>query len=206
MAKHNLLYCLIVFFTTCSVAQEQSVCESIHLEFLNEQHEQFADEEESPLTSDGRKDFKTINYYPYDASYCVEAQWVLTPGQEPFEMPTSTDRLPVYVKYGEVHFKIEEQALVLSVYQSLALIEEEGYEDYLFIPYNDLSNGVTSYGGGRYMDMRIPDSETIQLDLNSSYHPYCAYNHLYSCPIPPEENMLDVSIEAGVMMGINGRE
>lgn len=78
-------------------------------------------------------------------------------------------------------------------------------ESPLFLPFNDLTNGVTTYGGGRYMDVEAPAEDgSVTLDLNLTYHPYCAYNYKYSCPIPPQENMLDVAIEAGVMMGING--
>jgi uncharacterized protein (DUF1684 family) len=37
------------------------------------------------------------------------------------------------------------------------------------------------------------------LDFNLAYNPYCAYNELYSCPIPPAENRLSVAIKAGEM-------
>ncbi|MDQ3048969.1 MAG: DUF1684 domain-containing protein, partial [Bacteroidota bacterium] len=55
-----------------------------------------------------------------------------------------------------------------------------------------------SYGGGRYMDLRIPKGKTITLDFNQAYNPYCAYSTGYSCPIPPKENFLDLKVEAGV--------
>jgi uncharacterized protein (DUF1684 family) len=175
------------------------------MEYVEAQNKEFADPEESPLLEKAQKGFKYVNYYPYNPKYCVAARLVQTPGEAPFEMPTSTERLPVYVKYGELHFTIDGKDLKLAVYQSLSLMETEGYEDYLFVPFNDLTNGDTSYGGGRYFDFRIPEDGTYQLNLNNTYHPLCAYNHRYSCPIPPEENMLDVAIEAGVKLGINGR-
>ena len=74
-----------------------------------------------------------------------------------------------------------------------------GYEDYLFLPCRDETNGTDTYGGGKYLDLRIPKGKEIVIDFNQSYQPYCAYNaYDYSCPIVPEENLLPVKIEAGV--------
>lgn len=113
-------------------------------------------------------------------------------------MKTSTDRLPVYIKYGEAHFKLNKKDCVLNIYQNADLVKKEEYKDYLFLPYTDLTSGEESYGGGRYIDLKIPKDETIIIDFNKSYNPYCAYNHKYSCPIPPMENRLDVEVRAGV--------
>ena len=74
----------------------------------------------------------------------------------------------------------------------------EAYEDYLFLPYTDLTSGDGSYGGGKYLDLKTPEGNTIIIDFNKAYNPYCAYSHRYSCPVPPEENDLLVRIEAGV--------
>lgn len=52
----------------------------------------------------------------------------------------------------------------------------------------------------KYMDLKIPEGDTIILDFNTSYQPYCAYNaYDYNCPIVPDENRLPVEIRAGVM-------
>ena len=121
-----------------------------------------------------------------------------TPDEKPFLMPTTTERLPEYVKYGEAHFKINGKQLKLNLYKSTKPYSEPGYEDYLFLPFTDLTSGDGSYGGGRFLDARIPEGNTILLDFNKAYNPYCAYNSMYSCPIPPKENDLDIRIEAGV--------
>jgi uncharacterized protein (DUF1684 family) len=68
----------------------------------------------------------------------------------------------------------------------------------LFLPFSDLTCGKESYIGGRYIDLKIPTSDTILIDFNTAYNPYCAYNHKYSCPIVPLENDLPVAINAGV--------
>jgi uncharacterized protein (DUF1684 family) len=72
------------------------------------------------------------------------------------------------------------------------------YKNHIFVPFTDLTTGSESYGGGRYVDLELPFSDKVIIDFNRAYNPYCAYNHKYSCAIPPEENHLNVAIKAGV--------
>jgi uncharacterized protein (DUF1684 family) len=63
----------------------------------------------------------------------------------------------------------------------------------------DRTSGKETYGGGRYLDAE-PSSvkeQQITLDFNTAYHPYCAYNEGFTCPIPPAENLIPVAIMAG---------
>ena len=71
------------------------------------------------------------------------------------------------------------------------------YAGFLFLPFKDLTNGKETYGGGRFMDILIPDTDKIILDFNKAYNPYCAFSHRYSCPLPPFENWLKTEIPAG---------
>jgi len=113
-------------------------------------------------------------------------------------MKTSTERTPIYVKYGEVQFTIEGQPLKLNVYRHIELSKKKEFKEYLFLPFSDLSSGNESYIGGKYIDLKIPKGNTIAIDFNTSYNPYCAYNHKYSCPKVPLENDLNIEILAGV--------
>jgi hypothetical protein len=72
------------------------------------------------------------------------------------------------------------------------------YSKSLFVPFTDMTNGESTYGGGRYLDMEIPEGQTLVLNFNKAYNPLCHYNKKYSCPIPPRENDLDFKVEAGV--------
>jgi len=109
-------------------------------------------------------------------------------------MPTSTDRLPIYKQYGIAIFTIDGVEYTLSVFQNLK------HKTSLFLPFYDLTSGETTYGGGRYLDLPIQRGKKIKIDFNKAYHPYCAYNDGYSCPIPPSENRLDVEILAGIKL------
>ena len=77
-------------------------------------------------------------------------------------------------------------------------MQEEGYEDYLFLPFTDKTNGEETYAGGRYIDLSIPEGDSITIDFNKAYNPYCAYNKKFSCPLVPSVNALDTKVLAGV--------
>lgn len=161
-------------------------------------NEDYKNAETTILEPQEFKNFIGLEFYPIDEKFIVEAYFVHTPDEKPFLMPTTTDRLPEYVKYGEAHFSLDGQDFVLTLFKSTQPYDEPGYEDYLFLPFTDLTSGDGSYGGGRYLDQRIPEGNTLIIDFNKAYNPYCAYNPRYSCPIPPKENDLLIRIEAGV--------
>ena len=196
----QLLFALsiIASFSNCT-AQETSYEDEIKL-VQYELNREYADASTSPLTEEDLKTFKTLDFFKIDKNYRAEAAFELTPDTPIFEMQTTTDRLPLYRKYGIARFTLNGVKLELSIYQNQKLMTDIEYEDYLFIPFNDTTNGTLSYGGGRYIDLGIPseESNTIVIDFNKAYNPYCAYNHKYSCPIPPSENNLSITIPAGV--------
>lgn len=167
-------------------------------DFQKELNANFADKKKSPLLPKDRRKFNGLDFFPINESFRVEAKFIRTENEAPFKMKTTTDRLPIYQKYAEVHFKLNGKLFVLSVFQNQKLLNKEEYKDYLFLAYTDLTNGNKSYGGGRFMDLKIPEGETIIIDFNKSYNPLCTYNHSYSCPIPPQENNLAIEILAGV--------
>ena len=168
---------------------------------------EYADPETSPLDSADLARFSALNMYPINMDFYVSALFKKTQGKK-FKMKTSTDRLPLYKKYGELSFYIYGQPYTLSVYQNIELAKQPAYQYYFFLPFTDLTNGETTYGGGRYIDLYLyPDSlkstgNYVVVDFNKAYNPYCAYTHKYSCPIPPAENFLNIKIEVGVKEGL----
>ena len=96
-------------------------------------------------------------------------------------------------------FELNNEKYILPIYKNIALQTNPVYKDHLFLPFNDFTNGSETYGGGRYIDLTLQDikDDKVVLDFNRAYNPYCAYNHTYRCPIPPQDNNLDVSILAG---------
>lgn len=167
-------------------------------EFQETINKEYGNREESPLTEEDFKVFKGLDFYPINEKFIVEVKFTRTPNEKVFKMKTTGTRLPEYVKYGELVFNIDGKTFKLNLYQNIDLTKKEGYADYLFLPFSDLTCGKESYIGGRYIDMRIPKGDTLIIDFNKAYNPYCAYNHKYSCPIVPLENDLDIEILAGV--------
>lgn len=168
------------------------------LTFQSELNKEFADSATSPLLPDDLKTFTHLDFFSINAEFRIEAKFIRTPNEKPFKMITSGTRRPEYVKYGEARFIYKGKYGKLSIYQNIQLSQKEGYEDYLFIPFRDLTSGKESYGAGRYLDLKIPQGDVIVIDFNKAYNPLCAYNHKYSCPIPPEENHLQIAVYAGV--------
>ncbi len=168
------------------------------LTFQDELNKKFASEKTSPLMAKDFEKFVALDFFDIDTSYSIIATFVRTPYETPFIMKTTTSREPIYVKYGEAHFVLEEKEWVLNIYQNQVLKIQSEYENYLFLPFTDLTNGETSYDGGRFIDLEIPEGNTIIIDFNTSYNPYCAYSDRYSCPIPPEENHIAIKIPVGV--------
>ena len=188
---------LLLLISTFSCAQEKRPILG-ETEFQREMNADYKDATKSPLKDSDRKHFRGLDFFKFDSTFVVKANFKRTPNEKTFKMKTTTNRRPDYVKYGELTFDLKGKSMSLNIYQNLGLIEKEGYEDYLFLPFLDETNGLESYGGGRYIDARIPESNTIIIDFNKAYNPYCAYNDKYSCPIVPRKNYLKTRIEAGV--------
>ncbi|GAA4159296.1 DUF1684 domain-containing protein [Chryseobacterium ginsenosidimutans] len=168
--------------------------------FQKELNEEYLNPKETPLRGDNFTNFKAHPFFPINSKYRVTAKVVKTENAEPFELPTSSGKTKSYKEYGKATFELDGNSYTLTLYQSLALIKQKKYKDYLFLPFRDATNEKETYGGGKYMDLTIPKGNTIVLDFNKSYQPYCAYNaYDYNCPIVPEENKLPVEIRAGVM-------
>lgn len=154
----------------------------------------------SPLPAGKRKGFKGIQFFPINMQYVVTAHFSRTPNEKPFGIPGSGGAAQEYVKYGRVEFTLLGKEYSLVVYQSPSLAKTEQYKDYLAIFFKDKTSGKETYGGGRYIDLAIPKGDTITINFNKAYHPYCACAEGYNCPIPPAENFLPVRMEAGVRL------
>lgn len=192
--KNRFLLFVFVFASVLSVSAQENDYDTEMADFRAEKLEEW---EALQLSEADREDYGKLTYFPLTDKFKVEARFVRTEGESSFKMPTSGKRRPEYVKYGELHFSLDGKMLQLTVYQNIALVKKPGFEKYLFVPFTDHSSGNLTYGGGRYIDVRIPDGETMLLDFNKCYQPYCSYGPYWSCPIPPKENALDVEILAG---------
>ena len=194
-----LMLFFISFFLEAQNKKKSRAIKDIH-HFQANLNKEFKDSTKSPVNAEERKVHVSHNYFDINLNYRIEAKFVRTPNEKPFQMITHSSSHPTYVKYGEAQFTLNGQELKLNIYQPVDLAKFEGYQDYLIIPFTDLTNGNETFSGGRYIDVRIPSGDVILIDFNKAYNPYCAYSKRFSCPVPPPENNLNVKIEAGVKM------
>ena len=168
-----------------------------YLSYWENLDQEFRNPDTSPLQQKDLEDFDSIPRFQYDPDFRLTATFKPVKRSKPFRMKTTGKSNPNYVKVGVLDFIIENDTLELSVYRNLDLERTQPGEEFVFIPFTDGTNGVSTYGGGRYLDFEFSEDEEYFIDFNQAYNPYCAYNYKYSCPIPPAENNLDIEISAG---------
>ena len=162
-----------------------------------EKDKEMISDPKSPIPEEEKASFKKLNYYKPGVTFCKLATFERYDQATLFFMKTTTERLPEYSIYGSVTFRHKGKNYKLNVYQNIELVKKPGFEKHLFIPFNDETNGNETYGGGRFLDVYENGEDVLLIDFNKAYNPYCAYNHKYSCPIPPEANNLKIKIKAG---------
>ena len=184
---------VLLIFTSCQSQKQPIKSKS---EFQNQQNSFFKDASKSPLKPKDLKVFEGLEFFPIDSLFVVKANLKRTPNTPFFDMKTTTTRVTKERVFGVLTFSINNESYNLNVYQSAS--DSDAESDYLFLPFLDTTNGTETYGGGRYIDLTIPEGNQMIIDFNKSYNPYCAYNEKYSCPIVPRENYISLKIKAGV--------
>ena len=157
-------------------------------DFREEKDAFFQRHPQSPLTSDQKRGFTGLNYFPENDALRLEVTVDPLNDQQPMQMQTSTGGVQSYIRYGRFRFQVEGQEAELTIYQN-----ENGF----FLPFVDSLAGKETYPAGRYLEPEpLPDNHFF-VDFNLAYNPYCAYNEMWSCPITPPENRLKIPIHAG---------
>jgi uncharacterized protein (DUF1684 family) len=154
----------------------------------------FAEHRQSPVPPEERDDFDGLDYFDPDPDYRVAATVTVHDGPEPVTMDTTAGTEVRYLRELTLSFEVSGEERELAAYR------QEGDDQY-FVPFRDKTTGQQTYEGGRYMEFEterdLSDGDEITLDLNLAYSPFCAYSETFACPLPPEENWLDVAVAAG---------
>jgi uncharacterized protein (DUF1684 family) len=165
--------------------------------FREARDELFRAHAESPIAAHLRSAWPGVQWFPYDPAARVDASIEPAAERTTFEIALAADGALRCTRVGVAHFVIAQRRA------SLALYWLEGYGGGLWLPFADATTGVVTYGGGRYLydtikgaDLGV-DETSIVLDFNYAYHPSCAYDERWSCPLAPAENRLDFAVEAG---------
>jgi uncharacterized protein len=169
----------------------------------------FRSHSESPVPADRRAAFQA-RHWPYDPGLRFAAAVTAdvpeaAAGVRLSMMPGMTLQLPMSVgealdfrRIGWVELPFAAGPRRLAVYWMA------GYSGGLFLPFRDATNGNATYAAGRYLldtaksaDLGTEANGDLILDFNFAFHPSCAFDPIWSCPLAPPENRLDIAIEAG---------
>jgi uncharacterized protein (DUF1684 family) len=162
------------------------------------------DHPQSPIPSDQRARFGGLAYFDYDPAYRmvvrVEPAAADAPGAaSPLQLPASGSEPFSFRRIGRVQLG---GPLAGS---ALPLFWVEGYAGGLFLPFRDATSGDETYGAGRYLIDSVKSADLggdwrtteLTLDFNLAYHPSCAYDPRWNCPLAPLESQLTVAVRAG---------
>lgn len=168
---------------------------------------------QSPVPAPERDAFRS-RHWPYDE----RLRWVLPVRPEgtwsqadgigdvagqaalaPVVLPSSGPDALSFSRIGTVEVPFPAGSRALSVFW-LA-----GYAGGLFLPFRDATNGIETYGAGRYALDAAKGADlggdlagrSLVIDLNFAYQPSCAFDPRWACPLAPPENRLDIRVEAG---------
>lgn len=147
----------------------------------------------SPLMDEDRRNFTNLKYYPIDESYKVRARLTEVARKQPIFIPTTTGESKRYIPFAYAEFELKGEKQKLLLYQDW----EEKDPNKLSLMFADGTSGDATYGGGRYIDVAKTNTNSVIIDFNTAYNPFCHFNDEYSCPIPPRENLMEIAIEAG---------
>lgn len=126
------------------------------------------------------------------------------PVKEEFRVPATYTRYetPKIVKMPDILGAILDEPLQGFVSFALGgkeheLIVEELPDRRLFIQFMDPTNNQRTYPSGRYHYTDAQENGSVVVDFNKAYSPPCAFTKFATCTFPPQENHLEVAIEAG---------
>lgn len=160
----------------------------------------FREHPDSPLPPSARAGFPGLPYAEYDPALRFIAP-VTAAEPARIEVPTGTDGVVPFDRIGRVE---------LTGLGTLDVWWLGSYGGGLFIPVKDASAGRTTYGGGRYLIDTVKGSDLggagteLVVDLNFAYHPSCAYDPAWACPLAPPGNVLAAGVAAGEQLPAGG--
>jgi uncharacterized protein len=160
--------------------------------FRSERDGLFRDHPQSPLAAAARRAFRGVLYWPHDPALRFEAEVEALPA-EPVTATSLSGGAFRLERIGRVRLPIGD----LEVYWIAV------YGGGVFVPFRDATSGTETYGAGRYLLDTIKGADLggsgdrLVLDFNYAYHPSCAYDPRWSCPLAPPANRLAVPVRAG---------
>lgn len=135
--------------------------------------------------------FDGIPSYPVDPRWRIEARFEAGLVGRTIDVPDVTGVVAAEASPGAVVFTADGREHRLD-----ALAGGERGE--LWLVFGDRTNGKETYAGGRFLYTDAPARDgRLVVDFNRAYNPPCVFSPYATCPLPPDENRLDLAVEAG---------
>jgi uncharacterized protein (DUF1684 family) len=142
------------------------------------------------LDSPARVAFVGIDHWPVDPTWRLDARLEPTPGRT-IIVPDVFGGTDEQASPGDLVFDVAGETHRLQ-----ALTGGDNGE--LWLIFGDATNGIETYGGGRYLYTGAPDADGhVVLDFNRAYNPPCVFTPYATCSLPWAANRLPVRVEAG---------
>lgn len=135
-----------------------------------------------------RTTFTGLRWFPADPAWTVTADYVPHPAPRQVTILNVLGDESQVTSPGMVRFRAGGQAL------SLTAFDDGGR---LWFVFTDATAGQATYKAARFLYADPPRNGKVVLDFNRAENPPCAYNPFTTCPLPPRENRLPVSVTAG---------
>jgi uncharacterized protein (DUF1684 family) len=133
-----------------------------------------------------------IEVYPLDARWRVAARLDAFEAPKPVRVPDVRGGSMSFLALGQLVFRLNDRE------QRLTAFGEPGGGQF-FVMFKDPTNLTTTYSGYRIITPEVVgDGQWTIVDFNFALNPPCAYSRFTLCPLPPAENQLPVSVEAGL--------
>jgi uncharacterized protein (DUF1684 family) len=140
-------------------------------------------------------EFEGLESFPTDRAWRLGARFEAYDPPRTIGIPNALGNINETESPGAIVFEVDGEEHRIDVWFDSEA--EDGY----FTVFGDTTNRETTYGGGRFLWIDLPDElgRTV-VDFNRAYNPPCVFTDYATCPLPPEQNKLPIAIEAGERM------
>jgi len=146
--------------------------------------------------------FEDIERYDYDPAWVIEGRFELVDEERvvPFEHIKDAGASRTLPVSGDLVFEVDGTEFRMAAFDTVY-----GGTAKLQLVFGDRTNGVESYGAGRFLFLDHPateglvpgDSIPITVDFNRATVPPCGFSNQMNCPLPPLQNRLPFPVRAG---------
>jgi uncharacterized protein (DUF1684 family) len=141
--------------------------------------------------SPNRLQFKGLQYFPVRADWHIQAHFEPYVPERRISIVNILGMTEEMTSPGAIVFEREGRSWRLD-----AILEAPGDRE-LFVMFSDATSGQQTYGAGRFLYVGLPHADRIDVDFNEAFNPPCAFTDFATCPLPPQQNRLALSIDAG---------